>query len=109
MMFRSFIALVVLSIAHLTWSAEPRRVAFERGSDIWAANLDGTEAKKITRGTQPSMSSDGSRIAFHTDSGGAKELIRHIAVADVATKKATVFKKEIPSGNCQHAVWSPDD
>jgi TolB protein len=107
-MTRSLLALILILTTHASWSAEPRRVAFERGTDIWIANLDGTETKKITRGTQPSISSDGARIAFHTDSSGAKELIRHIAVADVASKKITVFKKEIPSDNCQHAVWSPD-
>lgn len=109
-MIRPLIPLVVLLIAHSSWSAEPRRIAFERGTDIWVANLDGSDAKKIAAGTRPSISSDGLRVAFHTDSdsAGSREVIRHIAFADVATKKMTVFKKQIPSRNCQHAVWSPD-
>jgi TolB protein len=107
-MIRSFVTLAALLLLHASLGAEPRRVAFERGSDVWVANLDGTGAKKIARGSQPDISPDGARVAFNTDSGGSKELDRRIAFADVVTGKATVFKKEIPSDNCQHAVWSPD-
>lgn len=83
-------------------------MAFERGTSIWIANANGTDAKKITRGSGPDMSPDGTRIAFNTDDSTNKDLTRHIAVVDVATKKLTIFKKEIPSDNCQRAVWSPD-
>ncbi|HJT81109.1 MAG TPA: hypothetical protein VJ719_07925 [Chthoniobacterales bacterium] len=88
--------------------ASQQRIAFERGTEIWVANADGSNASKICKGTGPDISADGKRIAFHTDSSSDKDLVRHIAVADVATKKVTVFKKEIPSDNCQRAVWSPD-
>ena len=54
------------------------------------------------------MSPDGTRIAFHTDEATKKDVTRQIAVVDVATKKVTVLSNEIPSDNCQHAIWSPD-
>jgi len=34
--------------------------------------------------------------------------VRQIATADVATKQVKIFKNEIPSQNCQRAIWSPD-
>ena len=107
MLIQCIATLALLLVAHPTWSAEPHQIAFERGTDVWVANLDGSGAKKIARGSQPSSSFDGARIAFNTDES-SKEVVRHIAVADVATQKVTVFKKEIPSHNCQHAVLSPD-
>jgi len=107
-MIRSLVTLFALLLLHTSLGAEPRRVAFERGPDIWVANLDGTGAKKIARGAQPDISRDGGRVAFNTDTENAKTLDRHIAFADTATGKKTVFHKEIPSDNCQHAVWSPD-
>jgi TolB protein len=107
-MIRSLVTLAALLLLHASLGAEQRRVAFEQGSDIWVANLDGTGAKKIARGTQPDISANGARVAFNTDTGDLKTLNRRIAFADVATGKATVFKRGIPSDNCQHAVWSPD-
>ena len=85
-----------------------QQIAFERGTEIWIAKVDGSGATRITKGSGPDLSSDGKRIAFHTDSSSDKDLIRHIAVADVATKKVTEFKKEIPSDNCHRAIWAPD-
>jgi len=90
----------------LSLAAEPQHIVFERGSAIWIANIDGTKAQKITQGSGPSLSPDGTRIAFNTDNSD-KDLVREIAIADIATKKVTIVK-EIPSKNCYHALWSPD-
>jgi TolB protein len=86
----------------------PPQIAFERGNAIWIASTDGSNARKIIKGSAPDLSPDGMRIAFHSDESTAKDLVRQIAVVDVATKKVTVFRKEIPSQNCQRAIWSPD-
>src|SRR5437870_3294537 len=108
-MIRTFFASALLLVSCL-WAtaAPPALIAFERGTAIWVANLDGSGAKKISKGTAPDLSPDGTRIAFHTDDSPKKELVRQIAIVDVATKNVTVFKKENPSENCQRAVWSPD-
>ena len=108
-MRRLFFAIVCLLFS---WShaiaAASQHFAFERGTTIWIANVDGSDAKKIAKGSGPDLSPDGTRVAFHTDDSNKKDVIRHIAVVDVATKKVTVFKNEIPSNNCQRATWSPD-
>ncbi|CAN5431721.1 hypothetical protein BH20VER3_BH20VER3_13710 [soil metagenome] len=88
-------------------SVSPAQIAFERGSIIWIANLDGTNARKIAKGSAPDLSPDGKRIAFHTDSSTKGAVVRRIAVVDVASRNVTFFK-EIPSDNCQRALWSPD-
>lgn len=89
--------------------AAPRKMAFERGDNIWVANIDSTGAKKIAAGALPDISPDGARVAFNTE-GDAKNRPgpeRHIAIADLATAKTTVLK-DIPSDNCFGPVWSPD-
>lgn len=96
-------SLAVFLLAQSSLGAETRRFAFERGPDVWVANFEGGGAKKVARGLGPDLSPDGQRLAFHTDSGE-----RRIAVADLAAGKVTTFKKEIPSDNSHHAVFSPD-
>ena len=107
-MSRWLFPLTIFLLSSISLEAETRRLAFERGSDVWVANFDGTGAKKIARGFAPDFSPDGQRVTFHTDSGDQKTLERRIAVADLPSGRVTVFKKEIPSDNCQHAVFSPD-
>lgn len=107
-MTRTTVAVFFLLLSIASAGAGQPQVAFERGKDIWAANLDGTNARKIARGSGPELSPDGARIAFNTDTSTSKEVIRQIAVADVTTKHITIFKDQIPSPNCYGAVWSPD-
>src|SRR5437016_14662677 len=99
--------IAALSCSGILADAAPQ-IAVERGTEIYVAGGDGTNARRITKGSAPDLSPDGKRIAFHTDTSTEKDLIREIAVVDVATKKVTVFKKEVPSQNCQRAIWSPD-
>jgi TolB protein len=91
--------------------AEPgtalRRIAFARDSTIWTANADGTEVRKLIRGADPSISPDGTKVAFTMSPSGGKEVLRFIAVADVATGATKIFKAT-PSSNSFGPVWSPD-
>jgi len=91
------------------FAASPRKIAFERGNEIWIANVDGIAAKRITAGALPDISPDGTRVAFNTEVDSTKRPgpERHIAIADVATGKSSVLK-DIPSDNCFGPVWSPD-
>src|SRR5438445_211332 len=100
-------ALLVVSFLSAV-AATSQKIAFERGDSIWVANADGSDARKIVKGSAPDLSRDGKRIAFHTDESRSKDLVRQIATADVATKQVKIFKNEIPSRNCQRAIWSPD-
>jgi len=82
----------------------PRQIAFERDSSVWIVNLDGTGAKKLTAGVFPSISSDGTRVAFNTTE---KNGDRHIAVITIATGETKVFH-EVPGDNSFGPVFSPD-
>ena len=85
----------------------PRKLAYELDAKVYVANLDGTAAKKIGAGLGPDISPDGKRVAFNTEEEAGKTFARHIAVAEVATGKLTVFK-DVPSDNAYYPKWSPD-
>src|SRR5882724_64871 len=78
-----------------------RKIAFERGDNVWVANLDGSDAKKIAAGSLPNISPDATRLAFNTneDSQTRPGPERHIAIADLASGKLTILR-DIPSDNC---------
>jgi TolB protein len=105
-----FFALLALAI-HSSLSVEPgpgqRRIVFTRDSNIWIANLDGSKARKLIRGADPSISPDGQKVAFTISPTGGQEVVRNIAVMELSTGSTKVFK-EIPSNNCFAPVWSPD-
>ena len=82
------------------------KIAFERDSTVWIANIDGTKARKLIRGTDSRIAPDGTKVAFTMTPPGPKAQ-RFIAVADVATVATRIFK-DMPSDNCYGPVWSPD-
>jgi len=51
-----------------SWSANGTKLTFvktERGSQrIWVMNADGSQTRSVTRGIEPSLSTDGSRVLF---------------------------------------------
>jgi TolB protein len=89
--------------------AAQRKIAYERGENIFVADVDGAHSKKIAQGALPQIAPDGTRVAFNTEGDGKNRPgpERHIAIADVATGKVTVLPN-IPSDNCFGPVWSPD-
>ena len=100
-----FICLTFFALAN----AAQRKIAYERGENIFVADTDGSHSKKIAVGALPEISPDGTHVAFNTV-GDAKTRPgpeRHIAIADVASGKVTVLE-DIPSDNCFGPVWSPD-
>ena len=108
----SFLLLALLALT-IGWSLseEPvqpqRRIAFARNSTLWTANLDGSKARKLTKGDDPCISPDGTKVAFTMSPPQAKDVVRYIAVYDLDTGATNVFK-ETPSNNCFGPVWSPD-
>src|SRR5216683_1978790 len=99
---KQIIAAICVCVAFSAFvNAAQRKIAYERGENIFVADLDGTHAKKIADGALPEISPDGARVAFNTE-GDAKNRPgpeRHIAIADVASGKVTVLPN-IPSDNC---------
>ena len=76
-------------------NAAQRKIAYERGENIFIADVDGTRSKKVADGALPEISPDGTRIAFNTvaDAKTRPGPERHIAIADVASGKVTVLRK----------------
>ena len=107
-----FLLFALLALAvHSSLSVEPgapqRRIVFVRDSNIWTANLDGSQARKLIRGADPCISPDGQKVAFTISPAEGKEVVRYIAVRELPNGSTKVFK-EIPSNNCFGPVWSPD-
>jgi len=107
-------AIAALTVATGSLRADPsnppqhQRVAFSRDSDVWISNLDGTGSRKLSAGENPSISSDGTRLAFTWEPPGkSNTLQRYIAVIEVSTGSKTVFKA-VPSDNSFGPVWSAD-
>jgi hypothetical protein len=104
------VALLVLAFhPSLSEGSRPpqRRIVFVRNSMIWLANLDGTNIRKLVKGEDPNISSDGAKVAFTMLPWGGRNTERYIAVADVATGAMKVFKGT-PSDNSFRPVWSSD-
>jgi len=105
-----FFSLVFAAFA----AAGPQKIAFVRGDNIWIANNDGTAAKKIAVGSEPSISLAGTQVAFNTtptsvygsQAKGASDPDTHIAIVDLGSGKVTKLK-DIPR-KCSDPVISPD-
>jgi TolB protein len=87
--------------------AADRHITFERDQAVWIANLDGAGEKKITEGIFPAISPDGTRVAYTVVEKSGTSYVRYIAVVDLTTNKANVFK-DVPSDNAYYPSWSPD-
>jgi TolB protein len=104
---KKILGLVLLFTSVVSGVSAAQLIAFERNDAVWIANLDGTGEKKITAGIFPAISPDGARIALTTVEKSGTTYVRHIAVAEIATGKITVFK-DVPSDNVYYPQWSPD-
>jgi TolB protein len=106
-MIRVLLSFAALLLSILAAMGSPG-IAFERGNNIWIANTDGSNARKLAKGSAPDLSADGSRVTFTIDSSTKTDPVRQIAIADVSSGKVKVFKDEMPGTNCQRGVFSPD-
>jgi TolB protein len=102
-----FFAFALASFSAAAFPAD-RHIAFERNNAIYVANPDGTNEKKIADGIFPAISPDGAHVAFNTvEKTSDTTYVRHIAVADVATGKVSVFK-DVPSANSYYPSWTAE-
>jgi TolB protein len=101
------VALLVCFAPAIDHAAGPRRLAFERGDDVWVASIDGTDAKRIARGQSPEVSPDGTRLAYNTVQPTGQPAHRQLAITDLVSGTTTALDK-IPSNNVMAARWSAD-
>lgn len=104
---KKILGFVFLFTSFISGAPAAQVIAFERNHAVWIANLDGTGEKKIASGIFPAISPDGTRIALTTVEKSGTTSVRHIAVAEIATGKTTIFK-DVPSDNVYYPQWSPD-
>lgn len=84
------------------------KVAFARGGIIYVKDMKTGVEKRIAKGSYPSISPDGTRVAYSIDGVARnKDMTREIRVMDIATGRVTEFptlKKYL----CYGTTWSPD-
>ena len=115
---------IVVNVFTPRWSNDGRQIVFEgngsRGSQLWAANADGTGAHQLiqtpdgcpnstcTEAVQPAWSPDGRSIAYvaptHVEGAYSKTAL---AVLDVATGTTTELYSTDQAG-FGRPTWSPD-
>ncbi|WP_454782230.1 TolB family protein [Legionella sp. WA2022007384] len=100
------ILLFLLFLMHCVFAQAHSMIAFERYGSIWTANMDGSNAKKITEGYIPEISPDGKYIAYNVVNRD-QSANRYLAIMALETGLVTVLKN-IPSSNNFNPVWSPD-
>ncbi len=92
--------LIACDCAHAAVSPNGKQILFERGSDLWIANADGTAAHRIARNAeQPSWAPGGKTIAY----------ISLIHGRDLVTARTNdSHRLTLRSGTLFTPAWSPD-
>ena len=96
-------AIVALGpVSSADWSPDAKKLVFERFGWIHVVDADGTDERRIARGTSPAWSPGGRRIAFVSDRSGTD---------DVYAVRATgggLQQLTSGAGNESDPAWSPN-
>ena len=101
------IYLVLISLLYSFFTQAMPTIAFERSGSIWTANIDGSNARKITNGYVSEISPDGKYIAYNVVGDKDQSSNRYLVIIELASGKVTQLNN-IPSQNNFNPVWSPD-
>ncbi len=92
------------------WSNDGRKLIYAKGSDVYLANADGTDAHKlftVSGGfSYPAFSRDGSRIRFTSAVGNRTSSIWEARVDGTHLHAILSGWRSLPAECC--GVWSPD-
>jgi Tol biopolymer transport system component len=103
--------LLSLTLALTLQSGAPAKISkvcFSRGGFIYVKDMKSGIEKRIAKGTYPSISPDGSRVAYSVDGATRNgDMTREIRVVDLATGRVAEFES-LKSYLCYGTVWSPD-
>ena len=80
----------LIIILFLSNNLYAQKICFEKGGKIFVTNIDGSNAKSITKGTEPSLSPDNKIIVFTLTGNNG---IRHIAYINANGGMIKQFKK----------------
>ena len=106
-MLRTLLCALAFTVP-FSFGAEDRLLAFKKGEQLFVSKADGSGAKKLRKGDNPSIAPDGKSLAFTQYGSGSDDSSRHIAVMEIATGKTRIFKEGVPSDNSQRPAWSPN-
>src|SRR5882672_9323990 len=103
--------LLSLTLALTLQSASPAKISkvcFSRGGFVYVKDMKSGVEKRIAKGTYPSISPDGSSVAYSVDGATSKgDMTREIRVVDLATGRVAEFET-LKRYLCYGTVWSPD-
>ena len=90
------------------WSPDCRHFAYEHNREIWTADIDGGNRVKLTRGSFPAWSPDGTRIAFARFTGQElyREVVAHLHVINSDGTGEVQLTNSISQDYAPR--WSPD-
>lgn len=90
-------------------SAQSVRLCYQKGAGIYVAADTGQNPVRVVRdhASDPCISPDGKSVAYTLDTSGDADVVRRIAVVDVATQKSRVLDA-VPGTNSYRPIWSPD-
>jgi len=84
------------------WSPDGSRMAFDKNANIWVANGDGTEQRRLTGGRNPRWCPDGEKILYVRGND------RNEVLCIINTDGSNQTQITEPSDGINHHSWCPD-
>jgi Tol biopolymer transport system component len=100
--------LLVAAPSEATVAGQNGRIAFTRDGGVWTMNINGTGARRLTNGSGPTWSPDGTRIAFTRDDKAGGACCPDTNVYVMNADGSGVVRVTSSRDNQFRPVWSPD-